>query len=354
MYKARFFITIIILFILSFTTSVFTQDDDPTMIIKFVDGTVYIREIGESTETQAMIDMVVTYEHILRITDRTECLLEMEDTEFELIGPMDIRVKDIMESYNNIGRINLSNALLNRVSGLYIRTNNRIHTNRTLENELEEAENKFKRIIEVKKKKYYEGAFTIGYEYIQDYRATEWRNRRRPNISRFYYIISEISYETLNLNIAEASMYKTINETQQNPNAVRSPIKDEYRQNSYILGALINSTKSNFNMSIDFLDNIINEFPDHQYFRERIGYLTYYLLGLNYLGLEQIESAKTNLNRALQMCNSSVNNNITVLKNLYLQERTTETEENINQYIIYLNEASLMIGYIKRALSEID
>jgi tetratricopeptide (TPR) repeat protein len=149
-------------------------------------------------------------------------------------------------------------------------------------------------------------------------------------------------------------MYKTINETQQNPNAVRSYIKDEYRQKSYILGALINSTKSNFNMSIDFLENNINEFQNHQYFQERTGYLTYYLLGLNYLALEQIEQAKSNLNRALQMCNSAVNNNINVLKNLYLQERTSETEENINQYIIYLNEASLMIGYIKRALSEMN
>jgi tetratricopeptide (TPR) repeat protein len=358
MIKPRITLIIILFLVISCSIKVFPQEDtdneNPVLLVKFIDGMVYISTIGNSTERQAMINEELTIKHILRITDGTECVLEKDNTEIKINGPLHIRVKDIIEAYDIFGKINLRNTMLNRVSELYIETNNKIFSNMLIEDEIVDEERTFKRVIEIKMKGYYERAFTIAYEFIQDYRNTEWRNRRRPDISRFYYILSEIAYETLNLNIAESSMYKTIDETQQNPNAIRILSKDHYRQDVYLLGSMINFVKSNFNMSIDLLDNNINEFGQNLYFQERTGYLTYYMLGLCYMSLNDKEQAKEYMNQALQMSNSAIDKNIQTLKNLYLQERAKEVQVRINQYIIYLNEASLMIGYIKQALSELQ
>jgi len=218
-------------------------------------------------------------------------------------------------------------------------------TDQTTEQEVE----LYKKIVRTLKKGYSERAFTIGYEYIQKVRMTNYKLRKKPDLFKFYYMLTEIAAQTLNYNIAEASLYKIFSETLPNDKNISDRTRIEIRMNAYFISSIIHSIKSEHKIAVEYLNKIIDEFSTDSYFSERIGYLVYFMLWINYKELDNKDFASANLKQAFDLCNITIDNNIKTFRNLLKMKQNKIIQENIEKYKIYLEEASYMFNYIQEA-----
>ncbi len=344
-----------------FNTIGFAQENDEkdtqnkSLSLIYVDGVILSRNIGEEIYSQVPIGSKLGYDKEITLYDGTSCNLRYDDDEIELSGPLVMRVKDLIEAQGRIANLNLNNANVNRLSDLFIDTNNELSKINISSTPIEiEQTEKYKKIIEIKEKSYFERAFTIAYDYITKSRKTDYRNRQKPDLYEFYYILSEISFQTLNYNIAEASMYKTLKETEDKVIVNNEAHRDITRQRIYLLASLIHTMKSEYHLSVEYLEECVENFSNNEYFKERLGSLIYYMLAVNNILLNYDKKTIENYYKnAEKLCNQSIEDNINNLRLYLKQTRTQEIQSQIDKYIAYLDEASLLLGYIKILAEEI-
>lgn len=347
--------------IIALSGFVFTQENivndlkSESLSLIYVDGVILSRNIGEETYSQVPIGSKLGYDKELTLYDGTSCTLRYNEKEIELKGPLEIRTKDLIESQERIPNLNLNLVYVNRLIDLLINTNDELSQIKIPNTPIEiEQIEKYKKIIEIKKDAYFERAFTLAYNYINKSRNTNYRNRQKPDLFEFYYILSEISFQTLNYNIAEASAYKTLRETEQNINVNDELNKKIVRQKIYLLVSLIHTMKNEYALSVEYLRECVENFSDNEYFKERIGSLIYYMLAVNHILMKHDKQTIENYyENAEKLCNDSIENNIDQLRVYLKKSRTQKIQAQIDKYIAYLNEASLLLGYISILSEEV-
>lgn len=361
------------------------NENPKELTIKYVSGKIFIRNIGEENKIEGAVEQVLGIKYEIILNEDSACIVEFENRNITISGPITLRVKDILSINEKMPIVHLNNIFVNKLASIFTDTNKNIVKILKPRKNFKNNDSNYKEIVEITEESYFERGFSIAVELIQSERTMIDKSKTDPELYKFYYLLAEIAFQTLNFNIAESSIHITLKETEPDENKTlnkEQQPKIEIRQNTYLLASIIHTLKSEYNIAIEYLENAIKEFSESSYFKERTGYLCYYMLGINYMAkddgfignivkipsrkamvlenttvtIEEIEEnpiiiindkTKKYFNTAYQLCNSSIDSNIRTLKALLKQKRTLLIDEKIKKYFCLLNEASLMLGYIK-------
>ncbi|MFW5799673.1 MAG: hypothetical protein ACOCV8_02560 [Spirochaetota bacterium] len=337
------------------------KDKDSTFYIKYIWGELYVRELGENVYNKSKIGEVLTYDYEIKLEDGSRCIItpykgkeqvkvfeaSNNENEVKIKGPINLRVKDLLENQEVLNKVNLNDRNINRIINIFNNNNNKLIVEEYNSEIDKRGNSNLKSIINIMKESFYERAFSIAYDYIKEVRNTSYIQKEKPPLYNFYYVVAQISFKTLNLSIAESSIYKLINDTKIIDDIDPDRKKIETRQKTYILASLIYAIKSEYNTALDYIDRNIQEFSDDVYFKERIGYITYFIQGIIHLNRNDIEKSEISFQQAIELCQSSIENNLRTFEKLLKMQRTPSVQYKIDKYYVIINEASLILGYIK-------
>lgn len=321
-------------------------------VIEYVWGKMLKGDVGDNNTTQVVIGEKLGYDDYFILEANDYCVLKVDEHSIQINGPVKLRTKDIIERLKRSDKTIYDNDDLNKIAYSFINTNNMIANITTIrKNSYKDADLLYKKIMESINKGYYESGFTMAYEYITKQRVPSIR-KPDPEIYKFYYLICEIAFRSLNLNIAQSAVYKILNDTEEKLNITQDRKVTICRMNTFFTASLIHSYKGEYDLSIEYLNSLKNNYEDDKYFAERMGYLTYYMSGANYNADGDPESALIQLKTAKEQCQSAINNNISNIRQLLNGNRTEETKEQLEIYYNYSNEASLILNYINDFLED--
>ncbi len=333
-----------------------TSDEEPSVKIESLVGGSQFKEVGNQSVTSFTVGDFINERFIITLEEKARCTLSMGDNTIKIVGPFVVRSKDIIEQFlsGNISRLKLDNVYINRVLNIYIKTNNSVFESDSKVSNSEKAQRTFHRIVKAKISGFYERAFKVACDFIEKYQNSTWAKNTKTNINAFYYLLSEIALETLNLDIAEASFYKVEHDIENGKNIKNVNSEKIFQQNILFIFSVVNTMRSKFTNSIDYLTMNITNYQKDSYFNERMAYLGNYLMGVNYLMLDMKKIAVEYFNNAVKSAGKSITLNMETLKDIYTSERTENTDKIISKYNSYLNEASFIINYSKKVIEELE